>query len=336
MNSLSVIIPVYNVETFLKECVDSILNELEPQDEIILINDGSKDSSLNICREYEAENVTVINNENHGVSYTRNCGVEVAVGDYVTFVDSDDYLYPGWREAVEMGMERNTDIVYFGNTSYIPQKKELIEATLCIPSSRLLNSNLKASACWYKLFKTDFIKRNDIKFDSELINGEDTMFCLDAILAGATYSVQKVKNFYYYRPNNASATHTFNEKYNASNLKFIKLLREKLLTSNIFISEEVKTYVDFLDVNGLCILAARIAYLDDLEERRSKYSLFEQPEYLSLYREYVPNELSVKRNDQIFNLLKNKKYEKAMEKIIRRRKLIVFVKNLLRRKGELH
>lgn len=329
MNSLSVIIPVYNVEKYLKECVESILKELEPQDEIILINDGSKDNSLNICMEYASDRVKVINNENHGVSYARNCGVEVAKGDYLTFVDSDDYLRSGWREIVGYGMENDTDIVYFGNTWDVPSQRELIMETLCIPSKSPFN--FRASSCWYKLFRTSFIKKNNIKFDCDLINGEDTMFCLDAILSGGSYSVQMSNNFYYYRPNNASATHTFNEKYNSSNLKFIQLVREKLLSSGAVYAEEAQKYIEFLDLNGLYILAARISKIEDFEIRKSKFKLFEQPEYMALYKDYVPNELCPKHKLKVFKLLKKRKYEKAMKVISSRAKLVRMVKKLLKK-----
>lgn len=327
MSSVSVIIPVYNVEKYLDECVISIIKELKPQDEIILINDGSKDNSLEICKKYEADNVVVIDNENHGVSYSRNCGVEIAKGDYVTFVDSDDYLLSGWRETVGMGMKNGTDIVYFGDVEALPSKKDIVKDTLCIPLAKPLK--LRASACWYKLFKLDFVKQNNIKFNSDLINGEDGMFCLDTLLCGANYSVQKAKNFYYYRTNNASATHTFNEKYNASNLKFISLLREKLTKSDIFTPEETQKYVDFLDVNGLCILAGRIAKINDLAFRKTKYALFEQSEYINLYNTYVPDELLSKRKYKIFTMLKEKQYDKAMKIIIRRGKIVAFLKRIL-------
>jgi len=189
--------------------------------------------------------------------------------------------------------------------------------------------NLRAAACWYKLFRLDFIKQNNIKFDSDLINGEDSMFCLDTLLCGASFSVQKAEEFYYYRTNNASATHTFNEKYNSSNIKFIKLIRQKLTESGAFSAQEVKKYADYLDVNGLCILAGRISKIDDLSFRKTKYLLFEQPEYIKLYSTYLPDELLSKRKYKIFKMLKEKRYDKAMKNIIHRGKIVAFIKRIL-------
>ena len=91
---ISVIIPVYNVEKHLNKCLDSIINQTYKNLEIIIINDGSKDASAEICREYaEKDNrIVFVSRENRGVSATRNEGIELAHGDYFSFIDADDYL----------------------------------------------------------------------------------------------------------------------------------------------------------------------------------------------------------------------------------------------------
>ena len=90
---LSVIVPIYNTEKYLNRCVDSIINQTYKDLEVILVNDGSTDGSLAICREYEKKDVRVkvVNKENGGLSSARNAGLDVSSGDYVTFVDSDDF-----------------------------------------------------------------------------------------------------------------------------------------------------------------------------------------------------------------------------------------------------
>ena len=97
MNDLiSVIVPVYNVKNYLEKCLDSIINQTYKNLEIILINDGSTDESLDICYMYEKKDnrIKVYNQENHGLSYTRNRGIEIARGKYIGFVDSDDVISP--------------------------------------------------------------------------------------------------------------------------------------------------------------------------------------------------------------------------------------------------
>ena len=90
----SVIIPVYNAEKTLRRCVDSVLSQLGDRDEVLLVNDGSKDGSGAICAEYAGRDVRVrlIDKENGGVSSARNAGLDAARGDYVLFVDSDDWV----------------------------------------------------------------------------------------------------------------------------------------------------------------------------------------------------------------------------------------------------
>ena len=97
MNDLiSVIIPVYNGEKYIKRCVDSILSQSYDNYEIIIINDGSSDKTLSVLREYRAySNISIYNNRNHGVSYSRNYGMRHSNGDYIIFVDADDVM-PSW------------------------------------------------------------------------------------------------------------------------------------------------------------------------------------------------------------------------------------------------
>ena len=90
---VSVIVPVYNVEKYLKQCLDSIVNQTYKNLEIIIVNDGTKDNSMKIVEEYlQDKRIKVINKENGGLSSARNRGIEEATGEYISFVDSDDYI----------------------------------------------------------------------------------------------------------------------------------------------------------------------------------------------------------------------------------------------------
>ena len=113
MIKISVIMPVYNVEKYLKECLDSIINQTLSELEIICINDGSTDSSLGILKEYEAKDnrITVINKQNEGLSETRNLGMTLAHGEYISFVDSDDFLDLNFYEKLYNAAKKyNADI----------------------------------------------------------------------------------------------------------------------------------------------------------------------------------------------------------------------------------
>lgn len=110
---ISVIVPIYNVEKFLPFCLESIINQTYKNLEIILINDGSTDSSLEICKKYSLKDnrIKVIHQENHGLSYSRNIGIETASSPYISFIDADDIISPYYYEyLLNLILENNADI----------------------------------------------------------------------------------------------------------------------------------------------------------------------------------------------------------------------------------
>ena len=116
MNKLvSIIIPVYNVEKYLAECIESVLKQTYQNIEILLIDDGSPDNSGKICDEYEEKDsrVRVIHKENGGVSSARNVGLEQANGEYITFIDSDDFVSESYIEELYIALENgNSDLAF--------------------------------------------------------------------------------------------------------------------------------------------------------------------------------------------------------------------------------
>lgn len=128
---LSIVVPVYNVENYLSKCLDSILNQDIAKDdyEIVVVNDGSTDSSGEIAKEYAEKhtNITLINQENQGLSGARNSGIRVAKGKYIQFVDSDDYLEPNVEKSLVERMEsENLDILRF-NYQNVNENYEVFE-----------------------------------------------------------------------------------------------------------------------------------------------------------------------------------------------------------------
>ena len=114
---ISVIVPVYNVEQYLYKCIDSILSQSFQDFELILVNDGSIDNSARICDEYAQNDkrIRVIHKENGGVSQARNVAISLAIGEYIAFVDSDDYVLPNMYEnLVSTAINTNADIVKCG------------------------------------------------------------------------------------------------------------------------------------------------------------------------------------------------------------------------------
>ena len=122
---ISIIIPVYKVEKYLKRCVDSVIGQTYPNLQIILVDDGSPDNCPQICDEYAAQDkrIEVIHQANAGVSNARNNGLKVAKGDYILFIDSDDYIAPDMCEKMlAFAQQTQADIVVCDSLMLYPRR----------------------------------------------------------------------------------------------------------------------------------------------------------------------------------------------------------------------
>lgn len=183
----SVIIPVYNAQETIGRCLDSLISQKYGSVQIILINDGSKDQSGDICKEYarQYDFITYLEQKNAGASAARNAGLAVAAGEYITFVDSDDRVADGYFEELDRDPE---DIVTFAYTMIRPKgmldyqfSRELVEAEEHI--DRILGIiQSRIGAPWNKRFKRSIIEENEIRFQRDLVIGEDFIFGLTYML----------------------------------------------------------------------------------------------------------------------------------------------------------
>lgn len=187
-SKVSIIIPVFNAESSLDRCLESVLNQDFTSVEVILVNDGSTDGSAVICDRYasEDERIVVIHKENGGVSSARNAGIDAASGEYIMFLDSDDVL---GSVALEQMYGRSCDMVMGGfrkvaqgKTQYsrIPKCDRVYagEEQMCL----FLDENIGKSDCFmlnsscFKLYKRSVVQENGLRFDHKLRYGEDKMF----------------------------------------------------------------------------------------------------------------------------------------------------------------
>ena len=188
MNPLiSVIVPVYNVEKFLNQCVDSILAQTYKNFELILVDDGSKDKSGDICDDYAEKDprIRVFHKENGGVSSARNCGLDNARGEYVCFVDSDDWVHNTYIE--DMVKPEMYDLVIQGfkdgnitkkySIEYITNQIEILDAFIY----HLLKQDGPSHIIYSKLYKSSIIEINKLRFDENIWLGEDLLFNLQFI-----------------------------------------------------------------------------------------------------------------------------------------------------------
>lgn len=195
---ISIIVPVYNVEKYLSKCVDSILAQTYKNIEIILVDDGSTDLSSNICDSYKnvnGNNVIVIHKKNGGLSDARNCGIEIATGDFVGFVDSDDYIdVEMYSRMVGNAVKTNADIVVCGHR-VVSVNNELIEEVV-FPEDKVL-SGLEAtklvlqdtvlpSFAWNKLYRKSVFDK--IRFPIGRVY-EDTAVIYKCFAASAIVSI---------------------------------------------------------------------------------------------------------------------------------------------------
>lgn len=200
MKKISIIVPVYNIEKYLNECIESIINQTYKNLEILLIDDGSKDNSGNICDQYAKidSRIKVIHKENGGLSNARNRGLEVATGEYLMFCDSDDLFTPNACELLYNEIEsKNADYV-IGNyqncnedgtlwNNPVFDKIKFLNFKLSIRDYR--NSfYIMNSGVWNKIFRKSFIDKLNLKF-IEKLPAEDAMF--------TTYCFIKAQSVYY-------------------------------------------------------------------------------------------------------------------------------------------
>lgn len=201
----SVIVPIYNISSYIDQCVESIINQTYKNIEIILVNDGSKDKSLEKIREWESRDtrIIVIDKPNGGLSDARNAGLKIATGDYISFVDGDDWISIDLYEKIysEIIHYPNIDVITFSIKKVYPNGKEIslsykMDKKPVKGSDFFKKSNYYINA-WSKIYKSEFIKD---KFFVKGLLHEDLPYTVYAI--NEAESVGNIENvFYYYRQN---------------------------------------------------------------------------------------------------------------------------------------
>lgn len=253
---VSVIVPIYNAEKYLNKCINSIINQTYKTIEIILIDDESIDNSPQICDEYSKKDkrIKVIHKKNGGVSSARNEGLKTCTGDYILFIDSDDYIEPNCIEECLNKIEKyNLDIIKFGfikELNIYKKKNNFTVKTNTLIEKKDYNDLIykyiltSPDFCniWNSIIKSDICKK--INFDINLTMGEDFLYFVECVTkSNNIYFLDK--HLYHYIINNNSITHKFDTKQNIEKLKSgitanIKI--QKLINQNDYpIKEDYKT-----------------------------------------------------------------------------------------------
>lgn len=268
---VTIVIPAYNVELYIKKCVVSCLNQTYKNVEIIVVNDGSKDDTLNQLSEFN-DKITIINQENMGVSYSRNIGINNAKGKFICFVDGDDYLDEKYVEImVYLANKYSTDMVISTKAfTHLGEKQEkkCIEKVLSkVDATALLLSSEVIVGCWNKLFRLDFLKDNNIGFEEELFYGEGLRFITTASQYSNGVAVTNKKIYYYRRSNEYSATFNFNIN------KYINGEKSLLKIKNTMILNDKK--IDDMWQLHMCMFClgavTKLSYFKQKEEYKKEY-----------------------------------------------------------------
>lgn len=226
MVKLSIIIPVYNIEDYISKCLKSILSQRFQDYEIICVNDGSTDNSLAVLHSFNDKRMKIIDKKNEGSGIARNIGLEKAVGEYVFFVDGDDWLEENSLQIILNEADRlKTDILIFGGLSYYDNKSQNGGYSADKLPKKYLNKVFSSkdikkdifkfpSTAWTKLYRRDFLQKNDIKFQEIKVGQDQLPFFHSMILAERIALLPQ--NLYCYRKNRKGAVTAVKKKKNFS------------------------------------------------------------------------------------------------------------------------
>lgn len=294
MKKLSIIVPVYNVQRYLSECIESIIISKKKL-EIILVDDGSTDESSKICDEYEKRDkrIKTFHKKNGGVSSARNFGINKATGDYIMFVDSDDILSKDWDKIIK---HIKFDDIYYYNSS-LDDKNDKNKMLKYITGAN--DNNIYISGVYSKIYRRDFLLNNNIRFNDKLINGEDMIFNIEAVLSAKTIKIVKY-HYYYYRQIVGQSTRRFDEKILNSDRQF------HILINTIFkkygVDNDVSSCIKhFCLVNAIALILYRISYIKRFNDAKKYFSFVEQNPYSQVIND---------KNNKliIFRLCRKKRY----------------------------
>lgn len=217
----SIVVPVYKVEKYIRQCVDSILEQTCNDYELILVDDGTPDLSGEICDDYSRNNekITVFHKKNEGLSMARNDGLKKAIGKYVIFVDSDDF----WDDAQFLSKAKDkllsnptVDILIFGSKKVfrdgsktdirIPYVQEH-----SISIEQLMRTNSYIACAWDKMVSRDFLEKNGIEFVKNQLS-EDIEWCIKLLLASPRVDIIPISPYVYRQQNADSITSNISRK----------------------------------------------------------------------------------------------------------------------------
>ncbi len=299
-NKYSIIIPVYNTEKYLNKCIDSVLNQTYSNIEIIIINDGSTDKSLELCNQYKDQRIKLFTHENRGVSYTRNIGIDNATGEYIIFVDSDDYIENNAIELINEKIQNSDlDLIQFAFSTFEAEempiaKNVFTEKVISDSINEKINYMIEReviNSIWNKCYNTNILNKNSIRFAEDIKIGEDLIFNLEYFSYISNFDILNV-NLYNYRLNVANS---LTKKYNEN--KYVMLMKvndilEKF--ANKYNDDKIIATAKYIKFKSICSCTF------DLFNLECKYTKLHK---LKIINEFKTNVIKIKTNRKIFKIL---------------------------------
>lgn len=316
---VSVIIPAYNAENDIEHCIESIISQTYKNTEIIIVNDGSKDNTKKILEKLnnKYKNIIIINQKNNGVSASRNAGINMASGDYLMFVDSDDFLE---NIAIEHLLKnKENDLVlanykkYYNEDKIInnfPIKEKKYQKKEFLKNFWNLYNNFLINSPWNKLYKKSIIKSNNIRFNSKYELGEDLIFNLEYLTYCKSVYVTSEYLYNYKYSDNSLAT-KYRSNYLEIQLELIKFMR-KFFEQNNEMNKTNKYELDKLTCNAI------ICSIQNLFLQSANLS---NKEIKKILNEYVNLKIIETFNDVVYD----EKRLKIMQKLILKKRINVII-----------
>lgn len=277
---ITIIVTIYNIEKYIEKCIQSLISQSYKNLEILLVDDGSSDNSAEICRKYETEDnrVKYLKKKHEGVSSARNFGMDNASGQYILFVDGDDYMRQDAVESLVTELLKNEyDILVYNY--YV-----VYDTEIKMPHIKTYNEDKNKKYILYtnspcdKIFKTDFLKNNGIKFPEGIIY-ED--LAVIPSLVGYTDNIGFLEEYLYYyvqHPNSIMHIKEFNANRD-DKFKALENLKKRFIKTDSF--EKFYSEIEYLYIKNLLIM----------------YSLEVFPYSPEIYKSRIDNALSVMNNE---------------------------------------
>ena len=300
---VSIILPVYNVEKYLDECVTSLLNQSYKNIEILFVDDGSTDNSGKILDEYKTkdERIKVFHKKNGGVSSAKNVGLKHAKGKYITFVDPDDYVMKEYVEYLLKLIEKNNADVAYTKYNYdnYNNKQVTNEYIRVIDSNEALYEILTyqiSVAVWNKIYKKEMLDSNKIYFYEDIFMGEGFNFNILAFKIANKIAVSNKKIYFYRRDNNESATTKFKIEKWENALYAISKIKDNLKDADNNIKEALIFAEWRTNIDAYTLL--------NISKQEKKYSEFNN-KVLAISRKYARKayKINTSREDKIRSIV---------------------------------